>query len=462
MDILLTHGYHLFEDEHEKRVMRPYPPLGLLYLSAFLKAKGFAVTVLDTTFLTREAAFSRIEQLQPKVVGVYGNLMTRANVLQMIQACKRSGATVVLGGPEPSNYADEYLRFGADVIVVGEGEDTLAELLPKLLDGKSEALADVQGIIYRDASGEVVRTPTRALRPDLDSLPFPDRSAIDLRQYLQVWREHHGVGSVSLICARGCPYTCTWCSHSVFGFTHRRRSPANVAEEVERVVADYQPDMLWYADDVFTIHHRWLFQYAGELKRRGVRLPFECISREDRLDEDVIKLLAEMGCFRVWIGSESGSQRVLDAMQRRTDAARVRQVTRLLQRYGIQAGMFIMLGYEGETEDDLAATAEHLKEANPDIFLTTVAYPIKGTAYYDAVAERVVSTKPWQERTDRELDVRGRPSKRYYEFANRWLVNEVALHRQRSNGSSLLQMGKSFVNARIGRLGMRWSRHQRV
>ena len=455
MDILLTHGYFLSEDAVEKRVMRPYPPLGLLYLSAYLKSKGFTVKVLDTTFRTRQEVFAQLARERPGCVGIYGNLLTRQNVLELISVCKGVGATVILGGPEPANYAEEYLTHGADVVVMGEGELTLERLLVHLQQNGAEQLQAVEGVVFRGEDGRVVRTPPRALHPDLDALPFPDRDAIDLRAYLEAWRTHHGSSSVSLICARGCPYTCTWCSHSVFGFSHRRRSPANVAEEVTQIVAQFSPDRLWYADDVFTLHHGWLFEYADELRRRNLRLPFECISREDRLNEAVVAELAEMGCFRLWIGSESGSQRVLDAMQRRTDAERVRYVTRLLQQHGVEVGMFIMLGYEGETERDLEATLEHLKAAKPNAFLTTVAYPIKGTEYYQKVADRIVRKGEWAKSTERDLDVAGRPSRRYYAFANRWLVNEVALHRRAHNGRlAWLRRTKAFVNARVGRLGM--------
>jgi radical SAM superfamily enzyme YgiQ (UPF0313 family) len=263
------------------------------------------------------------------------------------------------------------------------------------------------------------------------------------------------MGSVSLITARGCPYTCTWCSHAVFGYSHRRRSAKNVADEVEHIVQTYAPDLLWYADDVFTINHRWLHEYAAELQRRGLELPFETISREDRLNEEVIRTLARMGCYRLWIGAESGSQKVLDAMQRRTNAERVKAMVHLLQKYGIEVGMFIMLGYEGEDHADLQATVDHLKAAAPDTFLTTVAYPIKGTPYYASVADRVVSHRAWDEGSDRDYTVVGRHSKRYYDFATRWMVGEVALHRQRHSASrSYRRMARTFVSAQIGRVGM--------
>jgi len=229
-----------------------------------------------------------------------------------------------------------------------------------------------------------------------------------------------------------------------------------VADEVERIVQDYRPDLLWYADDVFTIHHRWLFDYANELKQRDLRISFECISRADRLNEGVVRALADMGCLRLWIGSESGSQRVLDAMDRRVTVAQVREMTRLLKQYGIQTGMFIMLGYEGEEMEDLEATVEHLKQSDPDLFLTTVAYPIKGTPYYEQVAGRVVARGAWADRTDRDLDVAGRRSRRFYTFAARWMQGEVAVHRQlQGPHRNYLRLAKGLVNAKVGRIGMR-------
>jgi radical SAM superfamily enzyme YgiQ (UPF0313 family) len=461
MDILLTHGYFLYEDPHELAVMKPYPPLGILYLSSYLKARGFDVAVFDTTFSSREAFRQFIERERPPVVGIYCNMMTRANVLQSIGICKAHGAIVVLGGPEPANYAGEYLARGADVVVIGEGELTLEELLPHLARHGPAGMEQINGIVYRADDGRLVRTPPRASIGDLSAQPFPDRAAIDIPAYIRVWREHHGMGSVSLITARGCPYTCTWCSHAVYGYSHRRRTPANVADELALILATYRPDMVWYADDVFTIHHRWLYTYAGELKRRGLRVPFETISREDRLNEEVVRTLAEMGCFRLWIGAESGSQRILDAMQRRTNAERMREMVRLLQKHGIEAGTFIMLGYEGEELADIEATVEHLKAAIPDRLLTTVAYPIKGTPYYEQVADRIIPLKPWEEGSDRDLTVAGRHSRRFYQFATRWMVNEVAWHKQRRSARrDYRRMAKAYLNAKIGRVGMLLTQHE--
>jgi anaerobic magnesium-protoporphyrin IX monomethyl ester cyclase len=429
MDLLLTHGYFLFEDPKELQIMKPYPPLGILYISSHLRKKGVQVEVFDSTFGSRDQLFEVLRQGPPAILGVYANLMTRTNVLEILRAAKQEGWQTVVGGPEPSAYIAEYLDGGADVVVIGEGEVTIEELVPVLKCDSRESLHGVDGIAFRGAEGAIVQTKPREQLRDIDAQPWPDREAIDVGQYVETWRKHHGMGSVSLITARGCPYHCRWCSHEVFGKTHRRRKPASVADELEWLIQRYQPDMAWMADDVFTIHPGWLSQYADELKRRRLRLPFECISRADRLNSKVIETLAEMGCFRVWIGSESGSQRVLDAMERGVTVEQVQSAVALCRSHGIQTGMFLMWGYEGEELDDVEATVQHVKRTNPDIFFTTVAYPIKGTAYFAEVAERVETLKPWNVSSDREFRVRGRHSRRFYSFADRLLRSEVELER---------------------------------
>lgn len=463
MDILLAHGYFLHEDEHERKVMKPYPPLGILYLSSYLKKAGLDVGIFDSTFSDLPAFEKLLAEQRPSVVGIYVNLMTKFNVLKMMALCKQAGAKVVLGGPEPPYYAADYLARGADVIVRGEGETALEALLPHLARHGMSGLETIEGIMYLRDDGTVHETAPRPFMGDLSAHPWPDREAIDLERYMNTWKTHHGRSSVSVIHARGCPYTCTWCSHSVYGNTHRRRTPEDAADELLWIKERYNPDLIWYADDVFAINRRWLFDYHAALKTRGVRIPFECISRADRLNDEVVSTLAEMGCFRLWNGSESGSQRILDAMQRKVNAADVRDKTHLLQKYGIETGMFIMLGYEGETMDDLNETLEHLKKANPDIFLTTVAYPIKGTPYYSQVESRVMSDLPWEARSDRTLVVAGSRSKRFYRFATRWMVSEVALHRETTRGTaSLKRRVKLALNAKIGRVGMMLTQGERI
>jgi anaerobic magnesium-protoporphyrin IX monomethyl ester cyclase len=432
MDCLLTHGYFLAEDPKEREIMKPYAPLGLLYLSSHLRARGFDVEIYDSTFGSREELFSLIERERPAVVGIYGNLMTRAKVLAIARAAKSCGCRVVLGGPEPANYPGEYLDAGpaggpngnVDAIVNGEGEVSLEALL-RTFASRGD-LSRVPGIQYRSEDGSIARTDPAPLIPSLDAQPWPDRERIDLAKYLDAWRSRHGRGSVSVITARGCPYHCRWCSHSVYGKTHRRRSPASIAEEIAWIRERYQPEMLWIADDVFTIHPGWIAQYASEMRRRDLSIPFECITRADRMNEKIADTLASLGCFRVWIGSESGSQKILDAMQRGVRVGQVRDAVRVLRERGIETGMFLMWGYDGEDLGDIEATVEHVKTCRPDIFLTTVSYPIKGTPYYDDVAARLVRIGEWGSSTDREVKIGGRHSRRFYQFADQLLKSEVA------------------------------------
>ena len=456
LDLLLAHGYFLSEDAKERRIMKPYPPLGILYLSSHLKQRGFNVAVFDSTFRRRDEFVQLLRRDRPPVVGLSCNLMTKRSVLAMARAAREEGAFVVVGGPDPPHYAEEYLAHGADVVAIGEGEETLAELLVHLRRVGPVDMDRIRGLVYRDREGTVRRTPPRPLIEDLDRQPFPDRAAVAIGEYVDAWRNRHGLGSVSVICARGCPYTCTWCSRSVFGETHRRRSPSNVADEVEQIVHHYRPDMLWYADDVFTINHRWLIDYAAELRHRDLRVPFECISRADRLTEPVVRTLADMGCHRLWIGSESGSQRILDAMERRVRVDQVRTMTRVLKQHGIATGMFIMLGYDGEEMEDLEATVEHLKASDPDVFVTTVAYPIKGTPYHDRLNGRISAAREWAERTDRDLIVAGRRSPRFYSFVARWMTGEIAVHKQRQSArKDYFRLVKGVFNAHVGRVGMK-------
>lgn len=431
MDLLLTHGYFLYEDPKELQVMKPYPPLGILYICAHLRNKGFHVEVFDSTFSSRRQLFELIKQGPPSVLGVYANLMTRSNVVDILRYAKDLGWQTIVGGPEPGAYIEEYLEAGADIVVIGEGEITLEELLPVLRAHSPDALERVAGIAFRSREGNIVQTRPRDQIRDITRQPWPARESIDMDRYVSVWREHHGTGSVSLITSRGCPYHCRWCSHQVFGKTHRRRTPESVADELAWLNERYRPDMAWMADDVFTIHHGWLFQYASELKRRGLKLPFECISRADRLNSQVVRTLAEMGCFRVWIGSESGSQRILDSMERGVTVEQVQSAVALCRSNGIQTGMFLMWGYEGEEMEDIEATIQHVKQTDPDIFFTTVAYPIKGTPYSSQLVDRVESLKSWSVGSDRDVRIRGRHSRGFYAFADQLLRSEVELERTR-------------------------------
>ncbi len=456
-DVLLSHGYFLALDPLEQKGMRPYPPLGLLYLSAYLKKAGYEVQVFDSTFSTPEELIKTLQSSMPKRLGLYANLMTRARVVRLIEASRNLGIPVIVGGPDASGNVEQYLEHGASAVVRGEGEVTLEELLRRWVE--TEPPRGVAGTSVR-AAGEILHAPDRALIPSLSSHPWPDREAIRIEPYLEAWRQKHGYGSVSLTTARGCPYTCRWCSRAVYGESHRRRPVEDVVAEIEFIQRRYAPERLWFVDDVFTIHRGWILDFAARMKARGLRIPFECISRAERVDDAVADALLDLGCFRIWIGSESGSQRILDAMERRVRVETIQHATRRLKSRGIEVGFFIMVGYEGEEEQDIVATVDHIRLSAPDVVLTTTAYPIHGTAYAGDLADRAVNQTPWALTSDRETVVKGRRSRRYYDAARAWIENDAEAHSLRGRGRSLEAL-KPAMKAGWARLRMRLSAGER-
>jgi anaerobic magnesium-protoporphyrin IX monomethyl ester cyclase len=427
-DILLTHGYYLSSDKVEQRVMKPYPPLGILYLSAWLKQAGFRVEVLDTTFLNPVGYQLRLAEVRPKTVGIYATVITRQNVLRMVGDAVGFGIPVIVGGPDPAQYLDHYLRAGAAAVALGEGEETLAEWLAIALDQGTDAgeMDEVAGLVLpRD--GGLHRTAPRPAIKDLDLLPWPDRKAIDFQHYLRSWRSRHGEASISILTARGCPFDCSWCSREVFGQTHRQRDPGDVARELKQIKEQYQPDAVWIADDVLTLNRKWVARFAEAVEAEDAVIPFECLSRVDCIDRETIATLKRIGCFRIWYGAESGAQHVIDRMNKKFTLEQVREATAMTREAGIEVGHFIMLGYPGETRRDILATVRFLKETKPDHFGPSVAFPIKGTQFYEEVKDRVVEDQVWSQRNQNRLMFRGRYPAMFYWFAIRLVNNEVPL-----------------------------------
>ena len=447
MKILLTHGYFLAEDPKEQLIMRPYPPLGILYISSYLEANGFANDVYDSTFSNLTALKTYIEETKPGIIGIYTNLMTKLNVLKIIQFLKSDTSLqnikIILGGPEVRNHKEKFLAYGADIIVFGEGEDTMLDLVKAWSSGVEPNLHNMQGIAFKDKEGIIIM-PDRVLIRDINQLAFPNRKKINLQLYFDAWKQKHGFSMVNVNTMRGCPYSCKWCSRAVYGGSYRRRSAALVVDEIQWLQQNYQFDMIWFVDDVFTINHKWLNEFAAEIEKRKVAVSYEIITRSDRVNEEVLQLLKQSGCFRVWIGAESGSQKVIDAMDRRVKVEQVRETIKMVKAYGMEAGTFIMLGYPGEEEADIKETLHHLKYSNPDYYTITVAYPIKGTPLYSEVENIFTEELPWESSTDRDIDFKRRYKRSYYTQAIKWINNEMLYKQKNKNLGSILVKLKSM------------------
>lgn len=433
MKLLLVHTYFLAEDAVEQQVMRPYPPLGILSVSAYLESKEVEHEVFDGTFSSHEKLIELIENEKPGYIGFYVNFLVRKNVLRVIEFVKATlpNTVIILGGPDGKYHAENYLRNGADYIVIGEGEQSFYQLFNSLQKG--EAVKNIDGIAFKDQN-EIVINPSRDHIEDLNTLPFPNRKKIQFDHYLSTWKKHHGYSSITINTQRGCPYTCNWCSHAVYGDTYRRRSPKIVVAEVKDILQAYNPDRLWFVDDVFSMSKKWLAEFNSELEAENLNISYECITRADKLDAETVNLLKKSGCDLLWIGAESGSQKVLDLMDRRVEASHVQEMIKCSKAAGIKTGTFIMLGYPGETDKDIRETINHLKECDPDYFTINKAYPIKGTKLYESVEGDLSSEFDWMNTPDNEIDFKRRYSNRYYQFAIRKMYNAVWAQKYKRKG----------------------------
>lgn len=432
MSILLTHGYYISDDPKEQKIMKPYPPLGLLYISGYLLERNIPNSVYDSTFYSQQEQLDYIIEMQPDVIAIYTNLMTKVEVIRLIRILKtdyRYGfPKIILGGPDVTYNCENYLNAGADFLIIGEGEETTYQLYQAIMEQSDYTVVD--GIAFFD-NGQLIKTKARTKFRELDELPLPNREAAPIEKYLQTWKTNHGKSSMTISTQRGCPYTCKWCSTAVYGQSYRRRPAQQVAAEMRLLKDQYNPDTLWFVDDVFTVSHKWLTEFHKEVLAQDAKVPFECITRAERLNDAILQLLKEAGCYRIWIGAESGSQKIIDLMDRRVDVSVVKQAIQKTNALGIETGTFIMVGYPGETEDDIHQTIQYLKEANPTEYTITVAYPIKGTSLYDEVESRITVQPDWETSTDRQIDFKRTYSRKFYDYAVSKVVNEVEFHRER-------------------------------
>ena len=458
MSIILTHTYYLFEDEKEQSIMRPYAPLGLLYISAYLNENKVENHLYDYTFYSKADQLQFIEEKQPKAIAIYANLMTKINVIELVKILNTDEMygfpKIILGGPDITYNLENYLNTGVDFLIIGEGEQTTLELYQAIVNNQD--YSEIHGIVYIE-NGEIKKNPPRMRMKSLKDLPLPNRAAIPVDKYLETWKTHHGQSSMTVSTMRGCPYTCKWCSTAVYGHSYRRRPPNMVAAELKMLKDTYNPDAIWFVDDVFSVSYKWIELFHEEVLKQDAIIPFECITRAERLNDHILQLLKEAGCFRIWIGAESGSQKIIDAMDRRVDVNVVKEAIQKTNALGIETGTFIMVGYPGEDEEDIKETIDYLKAADPTHFTITVAYPIKGTSLYNEVEDKITIQPEWDTSTDRDIDFTRTYSRKFYDFAVRRIVNEVNYNKELLKGKegSLVKSFKLKTKSVLARTAMK-------
>lgn len=386
----VTLVYPYFQPSSDNSIFR-FPPLGLGYLAAYLKRRGIQVQLVDCTFMNEKEAVDAIRRSHPDLIGLQIMFSMKEKAIQLAELLRHDCNFLVAGGPLPTSNPNEFLSH-FDVVVVGEGERTLHELVGAVERGTS--LANVAGIVFNDG-GRVKRTVPRDFIDDLDSVPFPSRELFDNDSYKRYYRRSFGYSTTSIMTSRGCPFRCDFCSRPVFGNRFRARTAMNVADEVEEVQG-LGYDRVWFADDCFTFDRSRLLRICDELISRRIRVGWECLSRVDTVDLEMAKRMKRAGCVRVFFGIESGNDMILEVMKKQATVKQAREAVDVFRKAGVQTGAFFILGYPCEDEETVLDTVNFASSLPLDYLSFTFPYPIPGTALFERVKNRMVQ-EDWME-----------------------------------------------------------------
>jgi anaerobic magnesium-protoporphyrin IX monomethyl ester cyclase len=434
--ILLASSFFLRNDAKQLERMRPYPPLATLLVAGALKARGHEVALFDATLASGVGEFiEMLHETRPHVVGILEdnfNYLTkmctvrmRQATLEMVAAARACGCRVAVNGSDACDHPAFYLGAGADVVLLGEVDLSFPALAEAWLEGPGKPLPPIAGLVVSDGRGST----THAVAPhpvrDLDALPFPAWDLVDVDSYRETWVRAHGRFSWNMVTSRGCPFGCNWCAKPIFGRRYTQRSPDSVAEEMQRLKAEVRPDHVWFADDIFGLTAPWIVGFAKAVADRGARIPFMMQSRADLMRTGVVSALADAGAEEVWMGVESGSQKILDAMDKGTTVDEVRSATRELKRHGIRACWFLQLGYPTETWEDVLSTRDLVREEGPDDIGVSVAYPLPGTKFHAMVRAQLGQRQNWQHTDDLAMLFQGTYTTDFYRQLRDVLHTEV-------------------------------------
>ncbi|HEY6083406.1 MAG TPA: radical SAM protein, partial [Chitinophagaceae bacterium] len=374
-NILFSHSYFLRFDPKQRKAGLPYPPLGTLYAAALMRKNGYRVALFDTMFSqSPDEATVRIQAETPDFFVVYDdgfNYLTKMCLtnmreagLRMIRLAKEKGCTVIVSSSDSADHFEKYLSGGADFVLIGEAELTLLELTNAIQGGVKDFSA-IPGLAYRE-NGAIIRTPGRNVIKDLDSLPYPAWDLIEMDAYRQSWLSRAGYFSLNIATTRGCPFKCNWCAKPIYGNRYNARSPENVVGELKYLKEKYGFDHIWFCDDIFGLKPGWVHEFANIAVKEDLHFKFRIQCRADLLlQENYIADLARAGCDNIWMGAESGSQKVLDAMDKGTTIPQIEEATRLQKKYGIRPSFFIQFGYPGETKEDIEKTIRMINKLLP-------------------------------------------------------------------------------------------------
>lgn len=424
-DILFANTYFLKHDPKEFANMNLYMPLGTLYAAAYMMKKGYSAALFDTMLADSEEDLKHdLERHKPKFMVIYDdtfNYLTKMCLTRMREAAfrmseiaKEFGCTVIVSGSDSVDHLEKYFQHKVDYAICGEGEITLGELIDNIASEAKQSVNSINGLAFIE-NGKITRTAPRKVLKELDSLPFPAWELVDVGKYKELWNKHHGYFSMNLVTTRGCPFHCNWCAKPVYGQVYNSHTPEYIARQMKLLKEKYSPDHIWFCDDIFGLKPGWITKFDETVNTENVRTPFKCLSRADLLlKEDNIRHMANAGCESVWMGAESGSQKILDAMDKGTTVEEIYESTRLLKKHGIKTCFFLQFGYTGETMEEINKTIKMVNDLMPDDIGISVSYPLPGTKFYEKVVSQMKTKHNWELSDDFEMMFDGEYSTEFY------------------------------------------------
>lgn len=436
--ILFTHSYFLRFDPKQWATKQPYAPLGTLYAASFMKENGYSVSFFDTMFSNSpEEVIPVIKNECPDIFVIYDdgfNYLTkmclqnmRDAAFKMIRFAKEKGCTVIVSSSDSTDRFEMYLSEGADFIMLGEAEMTLLELTNAITKNENDFF-EIEGLAFKQ-NDAIVKTKKRNVIKELDTLPFPAWDMIDMEPYRKMWLKHNGYFSMNMGTTRGCPFKCNWCAKPIYGNRYNVRSPQNVASELKMLKQKFNFDHIWFCDDIFGLKPGWVHEFADLVTKENIHFKFKMQGRVDLLlQENNIKDLARAGCDNIWMGAESGSQKILDAMEKGTTVLQIFEATRLLKKCGVNPSFFIQFGYPGETKTDIEKTISMINELLPYEIGISVSYPLPGTVFFEKVKNELSEKTNWTDSDELALMFRNTYQPAFYKQLHRYVHKSYRKH----------------------------------
>jgi anaerobic magnesium-protoporphyrin IX monomethyl ester cyclase len=420
-DVLLTHSNNLYSDRKQVEKMQPYPPLQTILAASVLRENGIEPALFDPTLESpgrlMNAFEQSLEKYRPRLVVVCEDdfnflskmclIRNRELAYQMAGIAGKRGIPIAAHGSDASDHVREYITAGFSFVLIGEVESTLLEL------AKGKPPDTIRGLAFGDKR-ELRYNRPREVRADLDALPIPAWDLVDIERYRKAWTEAHGYFSMNMASSRGCPFRCNWCAKPIYGQNYHSRSARSVAAEMLYLKTMFAPDQIWFADDIFALSPRWTGEFARAVEELGARVPFKMQSRCDLMTGPAVTALKRAGCVEVWMGCESGSQKILDAMDKGIRVEQVYAARENLGQHGIRACFFLQFGYPGEGWREIEATIRMVRETRPDDIGISVSYPLPGTKFHQNVYIRIGPGKNWSDSADLAMVFHGAYPSEFY------------------------------------------------